>query len=70
MTNAVEAAGPGSDLGEHFLVGQEEVECELPLQLLLQQREVGRTDGAQLGVTFVVSVGLRGIVKSVQFKVV
>ena len=66
----MEAARPRSDLFEVLLVGQEEVEGQLPLQFLLQQREVGRTDGAQLGVTFIVMVGLKGLIKSVQVKVV
>ena len=61
MVKAVEAARFGVDLGEQLLVGQEEVEGQLPLQILLQQREVGRPDAPQLGVAVVLLVGLEGV---------
>ena len=61
MAESVEAVRPfAADVLEQLLVGEEEVEGDLPLQVLLQQREVGRTDSPQLGVTLFVTVRLRG----------
>ena len=61
VAESVEAVRPfAADVLEQLLVREEEVEGDLPLQVLLQQREVGRTDSPQLGVTLFVTVRLRG----------